>query len=249
MTIMVNKINTIIPLVDEEDVVQRGSRKGKEKDSEYIEREKKEKVEKKKKKEKPIRILRIKYHEKSLLKFMEEGKIKHKEIFAVNRGLEGLLKELYYNTNMQGSLTPSDCTWVEKDDRMGFNNKFIFIDIGKNEFNVLKRQLENHTVICAFNMGEFSILEGGRSYLSDTWDMPKIWKADNKKDGISDSNEILAIERLRDELKDKLRAYHSKSDEDIDNMSHRELVAIKKLANEKMKIENRKIRALKGLLR
>ena len=183
---------------------------------------------------------------------MEDGKMRNKEVFAVNRGLEGLLKELYYNTNIQVSITPSDCIWVEKDNRVGSNNKFIFIEISREEFPILKRQLENHTVIYAFNMGEFSILEGGRSYLSDTWNMPKIWRDDNKNknDGkISDSNEILAIERLRDELKDKFRAYHSRSDEDIDNMSYRELVAIKKLANEKMKIENRKIRAFKRLLR
>lgn len=206
----------------------------------------------KKKKEKPIRVLRVKYYDKMLLPFMENSKMSNKEIFAVNRGLEDLLKDLYYNTNIQGIVAPPDCLWVEKDDRMGVGNKFIFIEINKDEFVALKRQLENDTTIYAFNKGEFVITEGSRSYLSETWNVPRIWRSDNKCDNnvcISDSNKILIMERLRNELKDKLRAYHSKSDDDIDNMSDRELLEIKKLANEKMKIENRKRRMIEDLLR
>lgn len=204
----------------------------------------------KRKKEKPIRVLRVRHYGKTIFQSMDGCKIVNKDAFAVNRGLESLLKELCHNTNINGYVVPDGCILVEKDDRMGVGNKFIFIEISREEFPILKRQLENHTTTCAFNMGEFSILEGGMSYLNETWDMPRIWKADNNKNNkISDSNKIVAMEKLRCELKDRFRPYHSKSDEDIDNMSDRELLEIKKLANEKMKIENRKRRMIEGFLR
>lgn len=204
----------------------------------------------KKKKEKPIRILRIRYYEKITLPVMGNGKLENREAFAVNRGLEDLLKSLYYNTDIRGVLTPSDCIWVEKDDRIGANNKFIFIEISKDEFPILKKQLENHTTIYAFNKGEFIITEGSRPYLHETWNMPIIWKKTGKvNDKISDSNKIIMEERLREELKDKFRPYHSRTDEEIDNMPERRLIELKKLSKEKMKMENRKRRALSEFLR
>lgn len=158
-----------VPLVDENDVVTRGKKK--EKDTTGIEAKREKKI----KKEKPVRILRIKYHEKIALPFMEEGKLGHKDAFAVNRGLESLLKNLYFNTNIEMK-GPPDCIFVEKDYRMGFNNKFIFIEIIASEFPILKRELESPTVTYAFNMGELSILEGKPSSLSETWSMPKLWR-------------------------------------------------------------------------
>lgn len=154
-------------LVDEDDVVTTGKKKEKE---EIVGKEVKVK---KVKKEKPIRVLRVKYYEKILLPFMEGGKLGKKEAFAVNRGLEGLLKELYFNTNIEMK-GPPDCIFVEKDNRMGNNNKFIFIEINYYEFGILKKWLEKHEVIYAFNMGELSILEGKPSSLSQTWNMPRI---------------------------------------------------------------------------
>lgn len=239
-----------IPLIDKDDVISHRGKKEKDDINNKVDRVGRVIV-KKEKKEKPIRVLRIKFYEKMSLPFMKDGKIRNKEIFAVNRGLEDLLKDLCCNTDVQGNITPSDCIWVEKDDKVYVGNKFIFIDINKDKLALLKRQLENQATIYAFNMGEFSILEGGRSYLEDTWSMPKVWKPANVSgdNRISGPNKIVEMERLREELKDKLRPYHSKSDEDIDNMTDRELIAIKKLANEKMKIENRKRKAYKTLLR
>jgi len=156
--------------VNESDVV-----KGKKKDTvEYAGGYRKAIV--RKKKEKPIRVLRIKHYGKVNLPIMESGKLGYKEVFAVNRGLESLLKELYYNTDIQGMIAPPDCIFVEKDNRMGANNKFIFIDISRDEFHILKRQMENHTTIYSFNKGEFIITEGSRAYLSETFDMPRIWR-------------------------------------------------------------------------
>lgn len=241
----------IIPLVDVDDMASSPGRKKSEKNNEKKDRDV---TVAKKKKEKPIRILRIRYYEKIILPIMGNGKLENREAFAVNRGLEDLLKSLYYNTDIRGILTPPDCIWVEKDDRIGANNKFIFIEINKDEFPILKRQLENHTTIYAFNKGEFIITEGSRSYLHETWNMPIIWKKTGKEDNkvsvsVSDSNKIIMEERLREELKDKFRVYHSRTDEEIDNMPERRLIELKKLSKEKMKMENRKRRALHDLLK
>lgn len=232
-------------LLDKEDVLTPKNRK---KDKEYIEKV----VIKKKpeKPEKPIRIIRIKYYQKISLPFMENGKLDHKDIFAVDRGLDDLLKALYYNTNIQGTISPPGCIFVEKDNRMGSNNKFIFIDINRDEFFILKRQMENHTTIQEYNKGEFSILEGKRSSLSETFNIPRIRKEiyEDKEHRISDTNIIIMREKLREELKDKFRPYHSYEDERIDNMKENELIALKKLSKRKMEIEYEKIKSVKKLL-
>lgn len=155
-----------IPLIDESDVVSRKKDRGERKERNATV---------KKKKEKPVLVLRIKYHDKLSLPFMEGGKLGHKEFFAVNRGLIDLLNSLYYDTNIEIS-APPDCIFVAKDDRVGFNNKFIFIEISKNEVDILKKGMEYHTTIYAYNQGEFTIIEGGRSYLREIWNMPRIWK-------------------------------------------------------------------------
>ena len=130
----------------------------------------------KKKREKPVRILRIKHYGKIELPFMDGKKLEHKVAYAVNRGLDDLLKALYYNTNIRGSLVPDDCIFVEKDDRIGATDKFIFIEISRDEFYILKRELENSCTIYSYNKGEFIITEGRRSYLEETWNMPRIWR-------------------------------------------------------------------------
>lgn len=205
----------------------------------------------KKKLEKPVRILRIKYYQKISLSYMQEGKIGQKEAFAVDRSLDDLLKALYYNTDIHGNVAPPDCIFVEKDDRIGSNDKFIFINISTNEFYALKRQLENHTTIVAFNKGEFSILDGKVSSLSEMYRIPRMWKNNDKSESpkISDTNVILMRARLREELKDELSPYHSYTDDQIDDMKESELIALKKLSSRKMAIDNKKRKKIKKLLR
>jgi hypothetical protein len=204
----------------------------------------------KKKPEKPIRVLRIKYYSRIKIPFMENGKVEQKDAFAVDRSLEDLLKALYYNAGIQGNIVPPGCIFVEKDDKMGSNDKFIFVNIGTNEFYTLKRQLENHTTICAFNKGEFSVLDGKRSSLSETYNMPRIWKGtDTHRREISDTNVLLMRAKLREELKDELCSYHSYTDDQIDHMTENELIALKKLASRKMAIDNKKRKKIKKLLR
>ena len=180
---------------------------------------------------------------------MENGKVGQKEAFAVDRSLEDLLRALYYNAGIQGNIAPPGCIFVQKDDRMGSNDKFIFVNIGTNEFYALKKQLENHTTICAFNKGEFSILDGKISSLSEMYRMPRIWKNNEESHKISDTNVILMRARLREELKDDLSPYHSYTDDQIDSMKESELIALKKLSGKKMAIENKKRKKIKKLLR
>jgi hypothetical protein len=197
-----------IPLVSEDDMVPSRKKEKeivgdkKDKINRYVDKEKGETRRTtfdKKKPEKPIRVLRIKYYSRITFPFMENGKVGQKEAFAVERSLEDLLKALYYNAGIQGTIAPPDCIFVEKDNRMGSNDKFIFINIGTNEFYALKRQLENHTTICAFNKGEFSILDGKMSSLSEMYRIPRIWKNNDKSESlkISDTNVILMRARLR----------------------------------------------------
>ena len=68
------------------------------------------------------------------------------------------MKALGYNTDIQGTTTSHDCILVEKGNKMGIGNKYVFVDIGTNDFYDLKKQMENHTTICAYNQGEFMIL-------------------------------------------------------------------------------------------
>ena len=112
-----------IPLVRKEDVIPP---KSKDKTIEYS-RNKIGIQGVKKRTERPIRIIRIRYYEKISLPFMQDGKLEHKDAFAVNRGLEDLLKALGYNTNIQGTTTSHDCILVEKGNRMGIGDKFLFI--------------------------------------------------------------------------------------------------------------------------
>ena len=237
-----------IPLVSEDDMIS--SRK---KEKEYKEKGETRRVTfDKKKSEKPVRLLRIKYYQKISLPVQSgDGKVGQKEVFAVDRSLEYLLKALYYNTRIQGTIAPSGCIFVEKDNKMGSNNKFIFIEISRGEFDILKRQLENYITIVAFNKGEFSILDGKISSLSETYGMPRIWKGGCEEGGrqISDTNVILMRARLREELKDVLATYHSYTDEQIDVMKESELIALKKLSSRKMAIENKKRKKVKKLLR
>lgn len=213
-----------------------------------------------KKTEKPIRILRLRYYQKMSLRCaQEDGDIGKKEVFAVDRSLEDLLKSLYYNTGIQGMVVMAGCISVEKDDRMSCNDKFIFIEIDRNDFGILKRQLDNHVTIAAYNKGEFSILDGKRSSLYETFDIPRIWRGgrdekygmDGKdEDGerhISDTNVIMMRERLREELKE-LGMYHSYSDEQIDTMKENELIRLKRFSKRKMFIEQEKIKNIKKLL-
>lgn len=253
---------TGIPLVNADDMVS-SKKKGEENAGVY----KRESFgsggrifKKKEKKEKPIRVIRVKCYEKMYVPSTEGNK----EIFVVDRDLEELLKALYYITNIEGMIPPPGKIFVEKDSRMNSNFKFIFIEISREEFPILKRQLENHVTICALNKGEFSILEGGKSYLRETFDMPGIWRGredggdrgyredrEYRRDGnkISDNNTIIVRQKLREELKEKLRAYHSYSDDDIDNMGDIELKNLKKLTNEKMKLENRRRKATQKFLK
>jgi len=224
----------MLPLIDKDDVVS--CRKKENLD-----------IRDKKRSGRPVRILRIKYYQKLFLPYAQDGKLGQKEIFAVNRGLESLLKELYYNTNIQGMVAPPDCIFVEKDNRIGANDKFIFIKISKNEFYILKKQLENHTTIYAYNKGEFSILDGRISSLSETWNIP--WKEDNRKDDIiSETNIIIRRHKLREELKNKFRAYHSYEDEDIDNMKNERLIELKRFVNKKVEIESKNRKFLREIM-
>lgn len=160
-----------IPLISEDEIV---SKKRESVDVDVDSGWKRRKVVKTKP-EKPVLVVRIKYYEKLSLDHMKNSKSDKKDIFAVNRGLEDLLKALYYNTQFE-MVPPADCIYVEKDNRMGSTDKYIFIDINKEEAKILKRQLENPTVIYAYNKGELLISEGRRSYLSDVWGAPRIWR-------------------------------------------------------------------------
>ena len=229
----------MLPLVDKDDVVS--SRK-----KENIGTDK-EKISIKKKPEKPVRILRIRYYQKLFLPYAQDGKLEQKEIFAVNRGLEDLLKELC--CNIKGMNAPPDCIFVEKDDRIGANDKFIFVQIRTNEFYILKKQLENPTTIYSYNKGELSILDGRISSLSETWNIPKLWKENYRKDNWKDEDQIPEkIVILKEELKDKYRAYHSYEDEDIDKMKSVALIELKRLVNKKVEIENKNRKFFRDLL-
>lgn len=243
-----SQVRMEIPLVNKEDVITPGSRDKK------IERSKeKENIGKtiiKKKPERPVRILRIRYYERISLQFMQDGKLENKDAFAVNRSLEDLFKAFGYNTNIQGTTTSHDCIIVENDGRIGSNNKFLYIDIGTNDFYTLKKQMENHITICAFNQGEFTILDGKRSSLTETFNIPKIWKEQKVVNHeISDIDEVSTIEILRSELKDRFKAYHSYDDERIDKMKEPELLELKRFVNRKIEIENRNIKFYKDLLK
>lgn len=239
----------VLPLIGKEDVIDPRSRKRKIEKDDIKEKENTGRsynrsygTDVKKKSEKPVRILRIKYYEKISLSFMQDGKLEHKDAFAVNRGLEDLLKSLGYNTNIKGTITSHDCIVVEKGSKMGVGNKFLFLDIGTNDFYPLKKQMENYTTVCAFNQGEFMILDGKRSSLTETFDIPKTWKGQqnhSERDGyVSDKSNISTGEILKNELKDALKPYHSYEDEQIDRMKEPELLHLKKLANKKRDIEN-----------
>jgi hypothetical protein len=232
-----------IPLVNEDDVII--SRK-KER---TIEKEKIGKTAIKKKLERPVRILRIRYYEKISLPFMQDGRLESKDAFAVNRSLEDLLKAFGFNTKMKGTITSHDCIIVEKGSRMGANNKFLFIDIGTNDFYILKKQMENHTTICAFNQGEFIILDGKRSSLTETFDIPKILKEERGDTINSDNNKIATSEILKRKLKDDFRQYHLYDDERIDRMTEQDLLELKRLVNRKIDIENKSRKFYKDLLK
>ena len=233
----------VIPLVNKDDVIIHRSR-----EKVTIE----EKIGRsiiKKKPERSVRILRIRYYEKISLPFMEDGKLASKDAFAVNRSLEDLLKAFGFNTKLQGTITSHDCIVVEKGSRMGANNKFLFIDIGTNDFYTLKKQMENHTTICAFNQGEFIILDGKRSSLTETFDIPRILKEESKDTLNSDNNKIATIEILRKKLKDDFRQYHLYDDERIDRMREPDLLELKMLVNRKIEIENKSRKFYKDLLK
>lgn len=251
-----------IPLVRKEDVVAPRSR---EKVTEGPkEKENVGKTVVKKKIERPVRILRIKYYEKISLPFMGDGKLEHVDVFAVNRGLEDLLKALGYNTRTKGTITAHDCIVVEKGGKMGVGNKFLFVDIGTNDFYTLKKQMENYTTMCAFNHGEFMILDGKRSSLTEMYDIPKTAHArqsykdkdeDKGKDKRSDilrcqlAGQLALSEILKNELKGIFKPYHSYEDDQIDRMKEPELVHLKKLANRKMETEKENIKFYKDLLK
>jgi len=226
-----------LDLVDEKDVIApRGRNKTKEKDRE---KDNVGRVVIKKKPERPVRILRIRYYQKISLLFMQ-GDTEYRDAFAVDRSLEDLLRELGYNTTTKGVATSHDYVLVEKGSKMGANNKFLFVEIGTNDFYTLKKQMENHTTICGYNKGEFIILDGKRSSLAETFDIPKIWKEPLGNDAqVPDKNVLTGMERLRDELKGDLKPYHSYEDEQIDRMKDPELIRLKQLANRKIKIEDR----------
>lgn len=232
----------VMPLVKKEDVI---TAKGMNKKIEKIERPKEKEnigtTVAKKKTEKPVRILRIRFYEKISLPLAKDGKLEQIDVVAVNRGLKDLLRALGYNTDIQGTTTSHDCILVEKGSKMGIGDKFIFVDIGTNDFYDLKKQMENHTTICAYNQGEFMILDGKRSSLSETFDIPKRWKEQERKDDnlkISDTNILVLREKLRNELKGILKPYHSYEDDQIDRMKEPELIRLKKLASRKMDKED-----------
>ena len=232
-----------ISLIDKEDVIiHRGKEKKSEKDKidkDKVEKENTGKTVIKKKSEKPIRILRIRYYEKISLSFMQEGSLGYKDAFKVDRSLEDLLKALGFNTKIQGTITSHDCIIVEKSDKTGVGNKFLFVDIGTNDFYILKKQMENYTTICAYNQGEFMILDGKRSSLTETFDIPKTLKEEPKEiSHISDTNKIVLREKLRNDLKEKYKRYHLHDDEYIDKMSEQELVELKRLIKRKIEIED-----------
>ena len=229
----------VMPLVKKEDVIiAKGMNKKIEKPKE---KENLGTTVIKKKTEKPVRILRIRFYEKISLPLAKDGKLEQIDVVAVNRGLKDLLKELGYNTDIYGTTTSHDCILVEKGSKMGIGNKYVFVDIGTNDFYTLKKQMENHTTICAYNLGEFMILDGKRSSLTETFDIPKRWKEQDRKDDnnkISDTNILILREKLRIELKGQLKPYHSYEDEQIDRMKEPELVRLKKLASRKMESED-----------
>lgn len=242
----------VIPLINKEDVITPRSRDRtveKENTGKTVEKENTGETVIKKKQERSVRILRIRYYEKIYLPFMQDGKLENKDAFAVSRSLEDLLKAFGFNTKIQGTTTSHDCIIVEKGSRMGVNNKFIFIDVGTNDFYTLKKQMENHTTICAFNQGEFVILDGKRSSLTETFDIPKIWK--ESKDinhNISDKDKVVTVETLRSELKDRFKVYHSYDDKRIDKMKEPELLELKRFVNRKIEIENRNRKFYKDLV-
>lgn len=236
-----------IPLVNKDDVIAPGSRKStvKEKEKDDI-----SKFVIRKKQERPVRIVRIRYYERISLQFMQDGKLENKDAFAVNRSLEDFFKAFGFNTNIKGTTTSHDCIIVENDGRIGSNNKFLYIDIRTNDFYTLKKQMENHITICAFNQGEFTILDGRRSSLTETFNIPKIWKEPKVvNNNICDTDKVVAIEMLRSELKDRFKAYHSYDDERIDKMKGPELLELKRLVNRKIEIENRNIKFYKDILK
>lgn len=233
----------VIPLVSEDDVISPRKRER------TVEKEKIGKTIIKKKSERPVRILRIRYYEKISLPFMQDGKLESKDAFAVNRSLEDLLKAFGFNTRMKGTITSHDCIIVEKGSRMGANNKFLFVDIGTNDFYTLKKQMENHTTICAFNQGEFAILDGKRSSLTETFDIPNILKEEHEDMAYSDKNKIATMEILRKKLKDDFRQYHLYDDERIDRMTEQDLLELKRLVNRKIEIENQNRKFYKDLLK
>jgi hypothetical protein len=242
-----------IPLVDKEDVVDPRNRERKVEKYDIKEKEnagRSYRLVTKKKSEKPVRILRIRYYEKISLSFMQDGKLEHRDAFAVNRGLEDLLKSLGYNTKIKGTITSHDCFIVERGDKMGVGNKFLFVDIGTNDFYTLKKQMENYTTVCAFNQGEFMILDGKRSSLTETFDIPKKLKEEHDHDvSVSVTNNLSIREILRNELKGLFRPYHLYEDEQIDRMKEPELKHLKRLANRKRDIENTNRKFYEDLLK
>jgi hypothetical protein len=233
----------VIPLVNANDVIVPRSRE------KSIEKGRVDKTTIKKKQERPVRILRIRYYEKISLPFMQDDKLESKDAFAVNRSLEDLLKAFGLNTKMKGTITSYDCIVVEKGSRMGANDKFLFIDIGTNDFYTLKKQMENHTTICAFNQGEFIILDGKRSSLTETFDIPKILKEESKDTINYDKNEIATMEILRKKLKEDFRQYHLYDDERIDKMKEPDLLELKRFVNRKIEIDNKNRKFYKDLLK
>lgn len=241
-----------IPLVSKEDIISpRGMKKddtieiggSKSKEKDDVDICAMTVVAKKRKLERPVRILRIRYYEKIFLSIMRDRKLEKIEAIAVNRGLEDLLNALGYNTRIDGKMTSHDCILVEKGDKMGVGNKFLFVDIGTNDFYTLKKQMENHTTICAFNQGEFMIIDGKRSSLTETFDIPYVnidKNKDTKYDAYvnMDKNKLVLRERLRKELKGEFKAYHSYDDDQIDTMKEPELIRLKRLASRKMEMEN-----------
>jgi hypothetical protein len=239
-----------IPLVNKEDVVAPRSR---DKAIEGLkEKENIGKTVVKKKIEKPVRILRIKYYEKISLPFMGDGRLEHVDVFAVNRGLEDLLKALGYNTRTKGTITAHDCIIVEKGSKMGVGNKFLFVDIGTNDFYTLKKQMENYTTMCAFNHGEFMILDGKRSSLTEMYDIPKTAQVQHSDKDTSSNishGQLALSEILKNELKGIFKPYHSYEDDQIDRMKEPELIHLKKLASRKMDIEKENRKFYQDLLK
>lgn len=230
-----------IPLLSKEDVTIKGMKKErkKEKGKEKGERPKEEDNtgtrfvrDKFRKSEKPVRILRVRYYERFYLPFAKDGGVEKVDSFAVNRCLGDLLRELGYDINISGVLVSYDHILVRKDDfgKMGIGDKYLFIDIGTNDFGTLKRQMENHTTICAYNAGEFMILDGKRSSLKETFNIPNNLRMKREKDRKDADNKLVSREKLREELKGEFKKYHTYDDEKIDHMKESELIWLKKLA-------------------